>query len=66
MILTYACIINPHRYDYHCVIRGWDHKCEMGLPWIIQMGVSTLRRGQHQPFYNVLVEDGTNRYAAEG
>ena len=30
------------------------------------MGVDRLPNGPNQPFYNVLVEDGTNRYAAEG
>ena len=30
------------------------------------MGVHHLPLGPDQPFYNVLVEDGTNRYAAQG
>ena len=30
------------------------------------MGVDRLPNGRNQPFYNVLVEDGSNRYAAEG
>ena len=54
------------RYDYHCVIYGWDHRCEMSDAWIQQMGVDNLPHGRNQPFYNVLVEDGTNRYASEG
>ena len=53
-------------YDYHCVIYGWDHECEMSESWIVQMGVDLLPLGPHQPFYNVLVEDGSNRYAAQG
>ena len=54
------------RYNYRAVIYGWDHKCEMSDGWMIQMGVHRLPRGRNQPFYNVLVEDGSNRYAAEG
>ena len=34
--------------------------------WIARMGVDRLLNGRNQPFYNVLVEDGSNRYAAEG
>ena len=33
--------------------------------WIVHMGVHKLVRAQHQPFYKVLVEDGSERYAAE-
>lgn len=38
----------------------------MSPAWIEQMGVHHLSLGPDQPFYNVLVEDGTNRYAAQG
>ena len=38
----------------------------MNEQWIQQMGVNQLPLGPNQPFYNVLVEDGTNRYAAQG
>ena len=54
------------RYDYYCVIYGWDYTCEMTEAWIHQMGVNQLPLGPSQPFYNVLVNDGTNRYAAQG
>ena len=54
------------RYDYYCVIYGWDYTCEMTEDWIHQMGVNQLPLGPNQPFYNVLVNDGTNRYAAQG
>ncbi|KAL3856329.1 hypothetical protein ACJMK2_011098 [Sinanodonta woodiana] len=53
------------RYRYKCVIYGWDSICQATEEWIVQMGVHNLARKQHQPFYNVLVEDGTNRYAAQ-
>ena len=48
------------------MIHGWDEQCEMTESWKQQMGVHNLRLGQDQPFYNVLVEDGTNRYASQG
>ena len=38
----------------------------MSESWIVQMGVDQLPLGPQQPFYNVLVEDGSNRYAAQG
>ncbi|XP_060594764.1 F-box only protein 21-like isoform X2 [Ruditapes philippinarum] len=58
-------IMKHRRYDYDCVIYGWDAKCEATHEWIIQMGVDRLPHKDKQPFYNVLVSDGTNRYAAE-
>ena len=54
------------RYDYTCVVYGWDQQCEATQEWILQMNVHKLPKKQHQPFYNVLVEDGSNRYAAQG
>ena len=33
--------------------------------WVIQMAVDKLQNKENQPFYNVLVEDGSNRYAAD-
>lgn len=38
----------------------------MGHEWIRNMNVHSLPHGHHQPFYNVLVEDGSCRYAAQG
>lgn len=54
------------RYHYQCVIYGWDGKCAANRDWIYQMGVHNLSHEDRQPFYNVLVEDGSNRYAAQG
>lgn len=54
------------RYGYNCVIYGWDPACMMGHEWIRNMNVHSLPHGPHQPFYNVLVEDGSCRYAAQG
>ena len=53
-------------YDYNCVIIDWDPKCIASDEWIERMRVHELLRGPNQPFYHVLVDDGTNRYAAEG
>lgn len=53
------------KYHYQCVIYGWDGKCAANRDWIYQMGVHNLNHEDRQPFYNVLVEDGSNRYAAQ-
>lgn len=53
------------RYNYVCVVYGWDSKCQASQEWIYQMGVNHLPNKDKQPFYNVLVEDGSNRYAAQ-
>ncbi|XP_013931286.1 PREDICTED: F-box only protein 21 [Thamnophis sirtalis] len=53
------------RYGYNCVIYGWDPVCMMGHEWIRNMNVHSLPHGPQQPFYNVLVEDGSCRYAAQ-
>ena len=53
------------RYNYRCVIYWWDSKCAASRDWIYQMGVYNLPNKDKQPFYNVLVEDGSTRYAAQ-
>eukprot|EP00731_Ephydatia_muelleri_P022921 Em0015g504a len=53
------------RYNYRCVIYGWDECCEMDESWMARMRVNQLQMGRRQPFYHVLVEDGTTRYAAQ-
>ncbi|XP_043924225.1 F-box only protein 21 isoform X2 [Protopterus annectens] len=58
-------IMRHKSYAYNCVIFGWDPTCKMSLEWIRNMGVHNLPHGPHQPFYNVLVEDGSSRYAAQ-
>ena len=55
-----------YRYDYRCVIYGWDETCVMSEAWIAQMSVDRLPSGRHQPFYNVLAHDGSIRYASQG
>ncbi|XP_067911231.1 F-box only protein 21 isoform X2 [Heterodontus francisci] len=58
-------VMKHKRYAYDCVIYGWDSKCMMGLDWMRTMGVHNLPHGPDQPFYNVLVQDGSCRYAAQ-
>ncbi|XP_010893074.2 F-box only protein 21 isoform X2 [Esox lucius] len=58
-------IMKHKRSGYNCVIYGWDPKCTMSQEWITTMRVHQLSRGANQPFYNVLVQDGTCRYAAQ-
>jgi len=53
------------KYNYVCVIYGWDTHCRASKSWISQMGVDKLDKKDKQPFYNVLVSDGSNRYAAQ-
>uniref|UniRef100_A0A3B4A6X3 Hemimethylated DNA-binding domain-containing protein n=1 Tax=Periophthalmus magnuspinnatus TaxID=409849 RepID=A0A3B4A6X3_9GOBI len=58
-------LIMKHKSGYNCVIYGWDPKCTMSQEWITTMRVQQLSKGANQPFYNVLVQDGTCRYAAQ-
>ncbi|XP_024909181.1 F-box only protein 21 [Cynoglossus semilaevis] len=58
-------VMKHKRSGYNCVIYGWDSKCSMSQEWITTMRVRQLPRGAQQPFYNVLVQDGTCRYAAQ-
>jgi hemimethylated DNA binding protein len=59
-------IMQHRQFNYRCVIYGWDPQCAASQDWIQQMGVENLPNQSHQPFYNVLVEDGSTRYAAQG
>lgn len=65
MIILFV-FLDDFRSGYNCVIYGWDPKCTMSLEWITTMRVNQLPNGPNQPFYNVLVQDGTCRYAAQG
>lgn len=58
-------IMHHKLYNYKCVIYGWDPECNESEDWIYQMGVNNLARKSKQPFYQVLVNDGSQRYAAE-
>lgn len=59
-------IMRHRQFNYICVIYGWDPTCAASADWIRQMGVENLPLKSQQPFYNVLVEDGSTRYAAQG
>ncbi|GAA5993400.1 hypothetical protein JCM10908_002647 [Rhodotorula pacifica] len=55
-----------HRlFGYLAITRGFDYRCEAGEQWIRQMQVDRLPLGRHQPFYHVVVEDGSARYVAQ-
>uniref|UniRef100_H2Y5G1 Hemimethylated DNA-binding domain-containing protein n=1 Tax=Ciona savignyi TaxID=51511 RepID=H2Y5G1_CIOSA len=59
-------VMQHKRYEYLCVIRGWDNFCDMSEQWKVQMGIHRLTDGADQPYYNVLVHsDGSERYAAQ-
>ena len=51
------------KYGYACVVVGWDAHCNLSEAWQQQMGVKQLRNGPHQPFFNVVASDGSDRYA---
>ena len=53
------------RYNYTCVVVGWDLTCKQSEAWIQRMGVDLLNRGRTQPFHHVLANDGSSRYAAK-
>ncbi|KAL7986786.1 hypothetical protein Chor_013069 [Crotalus horridus] len=65
ILFSVGLVMKHKRYGYNCVIYGWDPACMMGHEWIRNMNVHSLPHGPHQPFYNVLVEDGSCRYAAQ-
>lgn len=52
--------------NYKCVIYDWDPVCLASVEWQLQMNVAKLTLKDEQPFYNVLVEDGSHRYVAQG
>ncbi|GAA6061316.1 hypothetical protein JCM10212_003206 [Sporobolomyces blumeae] len=55
-----------HRlFDYYAVVRGWDYTCKASETWIMQMQVDRLPFGRDQPFYHVIVQDGSTRYVAQ-
>ncbi|EIW87019.1 YccV-like-domain-containing protein [Coniophora puteana RWD-64-598 SS2] len=58
-------VFRHKRFDYIGYVIGWDAKCMATEQWIVQMGVDMLSRGRHQPFYNVLTQNGSQRYVAE-
>ena len=55
-------VCSHRKYHYTCVIYGWDAVCTASSAWIAQMGVDKLEQQDKQPFYNVLVGDGSQRW----
>ncbi|EKM84117.1 hypothetical protein AGABI1DRAFT_110698 [Agaricus bisporus var. burnettii JB137-S8] len=55
------------KFDYVACIIRWDATCKADETWIQRMGVDSLDRGRHQPFYKsvVLDQEATQRYVAE-
>ena len=58
-------LFRHRRYHYEAVITGWTRSCSTSENWVRTMDVDRLKRGRHQPFYNVFVADGSSRYVAE-
>nr|XP_022911088.1 F-box only protein 21-like [Onthophagus taurus] len=53
-------------YNYACVIYGWDNTCDRKAPWQQEITYEQFKLGQPQPFYKVLLEDGSKKYVAQG
>ena len=55
-----------HRLFGRAVVVGWDPVCGASAEWIEQNGVDrVLRLGTRQPFYSLLLSDGTARYCSQ-
>ncbi|XP_065324802.1 F-box only protein 21-like isoform X1 [Gordionus sp. m RMFG-2023] len=66
VLYSIGMIMTHKKYKYICVIISWDPFCRASEEWKRQMGVNKLQEnGEYQPFYHVLVKDGTTRYAAQ-
>ena len=53
------------RYNYTCVLYGWDERCMMSEAWQERMGISSLEFQGNQPYYRVLADDDSERYVAQ-
>lgn len=59
-------LIMKHKiHGYMCVITGWDTCCRTPSQWMNQMNIDELEDGPGQPFYDVLVDDGSSHYVAQ-
>lgn len=52
------------RYNYACVILGWDPICSIDMG--NRQEFQSLRLGLKQTFYNVVAIDQSERYVAQG
>lgn len=66
MLYAVGMVMRHFSLNYICVIYDWDVTCKASKEWQVQMGIHELRDKDDQPFYNVLVEDGSHRYVAQG
>ncbi|KAG8456168.1 hypothetical protein GDO86_002095 [Hymenochirus boettgeri] len=62
VLFSVGLVVRHKRYDYSGVIFGWDPFCMMPPDWIDNMDIHNL---PDQPFYNVLLEDGSCSYVAQ-
>lgn len=53
-------------FGYKCVIFNWDAKCVAAVDWKERNNIASLEFKHNQPFYNVLAEDDSHRYVAQG
>ncbi|XP_063820407.1 F-box only protein 21 [Pseudophryne corroboree] len=58
-------IVRHKRFDYSGVIFSWDPICMMPPDWVEGLGIQPLPDRAIQPFYSVLVEDGSCSYVAQ-
>ncbi|XP_023014893.1 F-box only protein 21 [Leptinotarsa decemlineata] len=58
-------VMKHQTLNYKCVIYDWDPVCLAATEWQEQNNVEKLNLKGNQPFYNVLVEDGSHRYVAQ-
>ncbi|KAG8597862.1 hypothetical protein GDO81_002412 [Engystomops pustulosus] len=58
-------LVRHKRYGYSGVIFGWDPVCMMPPDWIENLSVHQLPQGANQPFYSILLEDGSCSYVAQ-
>lgn len=54
------------RYEYTCVVYGWGLMPSQKNDWIHEFIRVPPEEQQQQPFYNVLVQDGSVRCVAQG
>ena len=55
-----------HKLFGTAVIVGWDVRCEAADRWIAANGIArVLKNGVDQPFYHLLLDDGTARYCSQ-
>jgi F-box protein 21 len=58
-------VFHHRHYGYLGVINGHDPVCTASMEWQRAMRLEELPHGAEQPFYNVMVDDGSTRYVAE-